>query len=84
MSRIVNVQAGDDYMLFLDFEDGSNIAFNMKKLVNSIPYFKLKEPSCFQRVKFDDKFVYWDATDEKPEYLPLRLSIDTILFSLRD
>lgn len=84
MSRIINVQAGDDYMLFFDFEDGSTISFNMKKLVNTIPYLKLKDPSNFQSVKFDDKFVYWEATDEKPEYLPLKLSIDTILFSLRD
>lgn len=84
MSRIVNAQAGDDYMLFLNFEDGSNIAFNMKRLVNSIPYLKLKETSYFQSVKFDDKFVYWNPSDERPEYIPLKLSIDTILFSLRD
>ena len=84
MSKIVDVHGSDDYKLLIDFEDGSNITFNMQKLVRTIPYFRLNDLVSFQTVKFDTKSVYWDAEDQKPEYLPLRLSIDTILFSLRD
>lgn len=84
MSRMVRVQGSDDYKLLIDFEDGSNITFNMQRLVKTIPYFRLKDPASFQAVKFDEKSVYWDAEDQKPEYLPLRISIDSILFSLRD
>lgn len=83
MSKIVNVYAGDDYKLLIDFEDGSSITYNMQKLVRTIPYLRLKDSSSFQAVKFDEESVYWDAGDEKPEYFPLRLSVDTILFSLR-
>ncbi len=83
MSKIVNVSAGDDYKLLIDFEDGSSITYNMQKLVRTIPYLRLKDSSSFQAVKFDEESVYWDAGAEKPEYFPLRLSVDTILFSLR-
>lgn len=83
MSKIVNVRTSDDYKLLIDFDDGSSIIFNMQKMVETIPYFRLKDPSGFRAVKFDGKSVYWDTSDGKPEYLPLRLSIDSILFSLR-
>lgn len=83
MSKIVNVCTGDEYKLLIDFEDGSNITYNMQKLVRTIPYLRLQNPASFQAVKFDEESVYWDAADKKPEYFPLRLSVDTILFSLR-
>ena len=84
MSRIINVQGSDDYKLLIDFENGSNINFNMQNMIRTIPYCRLKDPESFHAVKFDAKSVYWDAEDQKPEYLPLRISIDSILFSLRD
>lgn len=83
MSKVVNVCASDDYKLLIDFEDGSSIAYNMQKLIRTVPYLRLKDPSNFQAVKFDERSVYWDDGDKKPEYFPLRLSIDAILFSLR-
>jgi hypothetical protein len=84
MNRIVNVRADDDYKLLIDFEDGSNLTFNMQKMVETISYFRLKDLSVFRAVKFDGKSICWDAPHEEPEYYPLRLSLDTILFSLRD
>ena len=83
MGKIVNVHASDDYKLLIDFDEGSNILFNMQKMVRTIPYFRLKDLANFQAVKFDEKSVYWDDADGKPEFFPLRLSVDTILFSLR-
>lgn len=84
MSRIVNVHGSYDYKLLIDFEDGSSITYNMQKLVGTLPYYRLSDIACFQSVKFDDKSVYWEAADKKPEYFPLRIGIDAILFSLRD
>ena len=83
MSSIVNVRTSNDYKLLIDYDDGSSITFNMQKMVETIPYFRLKNPASFEAVKFDGKSVYWEASDGKPEYIPLKLSIDTILFSLR-
>lgn len=84
MSKIIRVHGSDDYKLLIDFDDGSSITFNMQKLVKTIPYCRLKDPKSFRTVKFEEKSVYWNAGDDKPEYLPLKLSIDTILFALRD
>jgi len=84
MSKIISVHGSDDYMLLIDFEDGSSITFNMNKLVKTIPYCRLNDPKSFRTVKFEEKSVYWNAVDDKPKYLPLKLSVDTILFSLRD
>jgi len=83
LSKIINVHASDDHKLLIDFEDGSNIMYNMQKLVETIPYYRLKDLSNFYSVKFDDKSVYWDNGNENPKYFPIRLSVDTILFSLR-
>jgi hypothetical protein len=84
MSKIVSVRGSNDYKLLIDFEDGSSITFNMQKLVKTIPYCRLNDPKSFRSVKFKEKTVYWNTGDDKPEYLPLKLSVDTILFSLRD
>ncbi len=84
MSKIISAHGSDDYRLLIDFEDGSSITFNMQKLVKTIPYCRLKDPKSFQTVKFEEKSVYWNAGDDKPEYLPLKLSVDAILFALRD
>lgn len=84
MSKIVNVQAGDDHKLLIGFDDGSSITYNMQKKIGTIPYFRLNDLAFFRAVKFDEKYVYWDTEDGKPEYSKLKISIDTILFSLRD
>ena len=84
MSKIISVQGNEDYKLLIDFEDGSSISYNMEKLVKTMPYFRLKDLTSFQAVKFDEKLIYWEPEDGKSEYFPLRLSIDKILFSLRD
>lgn len=81
--RITNVQAADQYILLVDFENGSRVNFNMKRMVETLPYRRLSDPDTFRSVKFEDKAVYWDPPDSKPEIIPLRLTADEILFSLR-
>ncbi len=84
MSKVVHVHGSDDYKLFIDFDDGHSIVFNMQKIIKTLPYLRLNDLSSFQTVKHDEKSVYWDGVDGKPEYFPLRLTVDNILFSLRD
>jgi len=84
MSRIKCVHASDDFKLLIDFDDGSRIIFNMQKMLKTLPYLRLNDLSNFQMVRFDEKSVYWDAANNKLEYFPLRLSLDNILFSLRE
>ena len=84
MSKIISVQGSEDYKLLIEFEDESKVVFNMQKMVKTLPFLRLNDLTSFQAVKFDGKSVYWEPVDEKPEYFPLRLSIDKILFSLRD
>lgn len=84
MSKIVSVNASVDYKLLIGFEDGSSINYNMQKLVKTMPYLRLKDTAYFQGVKFDEKYVFWEPVDGKREIFPLRLSVDNILFSLRD
>ena len=83
MSKIVKVCTGDEYKLLIDFDDGSSITYNMQKLLKTIPYLCLQDSASFQAVKSDEESVYWDVGNKKHEYFPLRLGIDTILFSLR-
>lgn len=81
--KITNVQATDDYKLLIDFEQGNRVIFNMQRMVQTIPYFRLQDKTVFKAVRFEDKAVYWDPPDEKPEIFPLRLTVDDVLFSLR-
>jgi hypothetical protein len=81
--KITNVQATDDYKLLIDFEEGNRVSFNMQRMVETIPYFRLRQLDAFKAVKFEDKAVYWDPPDGKPEYMPMRITVDEILFTLR-
>lgn len=85
MSKIINVTPSDDYRLLVEFETGSNISFNMGEMVKTLPYASLKELTNFKKVVFDEKAVYWTIFDAgKPEKNTLRVTVDTMLFSMRD
>ena len=81
--KITNVHATDDYKLLIDFEEGNQVSFNMQRMVETIPFLRLKDLEVLKDVKFEDKAVYWDSPDGKPEVMPLRMTVDNILFALR-
>lgn len=81
--RITNVRAAAHYILLIDFEDGSRVNFDMNRMVETLPYRRLSDPEVFRNVKFEDKAVYWDPPDGKPEIISMRFTVDDILFSLR-
>ncbi|GAU78558.1 DUF2442 domain-containing protein [Fusibacter sp. 3D3] len=84
MSKILNVQANDDYTLFIEFEQGHKIIFNMQKMVKTIPYSRLQEIQVFKGVAFDDKVMFWmeDDVTERPK--KEFLTVDNVLFMIRD
>lgn len=85
MSRIINVVPHEDYTLTILFSDGSSLLFNMQKQVETIRFKKLKERGMFAKVQFNDKSIFWPEDGIcAHKTCPLRLTLDNILFSLRD
>lgn len=85
VSKIIGVTPHENYTLTLSFDDGSELKFNMQNKVETIQFHKLKENELFAKVRFSDKSIFW--AEEEPsarETCPLRLTLDNILFSLRD
>lgn len=84
MGRIVNVIPNDNYMLMIELDQGNKIFFNMRNLVNTMQYSKLKDLSYFNEVKFEDKAIYWSESGNERLIRPLRFTLDNILFIMRD
>ena len=84
ISRIVNIVPNDDFTLLIEFEYGNKVLFDMQRLVTTMPYYRLSDPECFKKVRFEDKAVFWDT--EPPGQTPatVRLTVDNILFTIRD
>lgn len=85
MSKIIGVTPHEDYTMTLSFDDGSALLYNMQKQVETIRFRKLKEDGLFSKARFSDKSVFWAEDGVPPSGpAPLRLTLDNILFSLRD
>ncbi len=82
MSKIVSVTANDDYTILIEFEHSNKILFNMQELIKTIPFQALKDIENFKKIGFEDKVIYWKG--EKQTVIPARLTVDNILFALRD
>jgi hypothetical protein len=84
VSRIINVTPNDDYTLLIEFEDGNKILFNMKKLIKTIPYSSLQDLKCFKNIKVENKAILWQSEEsQKSRIIPVRLTLDNILFTIR-
>lgn len=85
MSKILKVTPGDDYTLLVEFENGNNILFNMKDLIETMPYSSLKDLSRFRDVRLEEKAICWpDPIPGKVALYPIRLTVDNILFAIRE
>jgi hypothetical protein len=56
----------------------------MKNLVVTMPYSRLRDPECFKNVRFEEKAVCWDTKPPGQESVTIRLTVDRILFAIRD
>lgn len=57
----------------------------MQRLVKTLPYYALSNLDYFRKVEIQDKAVYWpDNGSGKKTILPMRLTVDNILFTIRE
>ena len=85
MSNIINVTPKDDYSLLIEFEHGNKIIFSMQRLIKTLPYSSLNDFERFKDIKFMDKVIFWQGISNSNSTMPhLRLTVDNILFTIRD
>lgn len=84
ISRMLRVTPNSDHTLLIEFEYGNRILFNMEGLLKTMPYRALSDPECFQSARIDGKAICWDTDKPGHALIPLRLTVDNILFAIRD
>jgi len=81
VSKLVGVTPNDDYTLLIEFERGNRILFNMERIVKTLPYQALSDLELFRKVRMEKPSVCWD-TELTP--IPIRFTVENILFAIRD
>ena len=67
---IIDVKPKDDYLLFLEFENGEKKEFDCKTLFDKKPFQVLRDKRFFKRAKVAFGTVVWsDEIDIAPETL---------------
>lgn len=85
MSKMLRVTPRDDYTLFVEFENENAIIFNMRELVETMPYSSLKDLSRFRDLTLEEKAIRWpDPPSGNAALYPIRLTVDNILFAIRE
>lgn len=85
MSKMLRVVPNDDYTLLVEFEHGHKIVFNMAPMICTIPYSSLKDLRHFKDITLEEKAILW-PDPKKPgcSMMPLRLTVDNMLFAIRE
>lgn len=85
MSRMVKVTPNDDYTLLVEFEHGDKILFNMRRLIRTMPYYSLNDLNRFRSITLEEKAIRWPDTGIPGQSaMPVRLTVDNILFAIRE
>ena len=85
MSKMLKVTPNDDYTLLVEFEDGNKIVFNMLDLIKTIPYNSLEDLDRFRDITLEEKAIRWpDPVPGQSTILPIRLTVDNMLFAIRE
>jgi len=85
MSKMLKVTPHDDYTLVVEFEQGNKIIFNMEPLIKTMPYYSLKDPERFRDITLEEKAIRWpDVGNSGQSMMPVRLTVDNILFAIRE
>lgn len=84
MSIILKVTPNDDYTLLVEFEQGNKILFNMKPMLKSLPFRSLNDLNRFKNIRLEEKAILWpDPLAQEESIVPLRLTVDNMLFTIR-
>lgn len=71
--------------LLIEFEHGNKIIFNMLQLIKTMPYYSLNDPARSKDITLEEKAVRWpDAGSDGQSMMPVRLTVDNILFAIRE
>ncbi len=84
MSRMLKVTPGDDYTLLVEFEHGNRILFHMGDLIETMPYNSLRDLRRFKDITLEEKAIRWPAPVPGRAQYPIRLTVDNILFAIRE
>jgi hypothetical protein len=67
---ITNVSAGENYVLFIDFDNGEQGRLDMKPFLEFGVFKKLKDHGAFKRVHVAFDTIEWDSgVDLDPEFV---------------
>lgn len=84
MNKILKVTPNDDYTLLIEIEQGNQILFNMKPMLKSLPFRILNDLHRFKNITLEEKAILWtDPLTLDESIVPLRLTMDNILFTIR-
>ena len=85
MSKMLKVTPNDDYTLLVEFEHGNKIIFNMQPLINTMPYYSLNDLERFKDITIEEKAIRWpDPVPGQKSIMPVRLTVDNMLFTIRE
>lgn len=71
-------------MLLIEFEYGNSILFNMQKLIRTMPFQSIGDRERFNKFKVEEKAICWEAEENQQTMISVRLTVDNILFHIRD
>ncbi|MEA4969821.1 MAG: DUF2442 domain-containing protein [Candidatus Pelethousia sp.] len=82
---MLKVTPNDDYTLLVEFEGGNKIIFDMRGIIETIPYSSLANLSRFKDITLEEKAIRWpDPIPGEPTIYPIRLTVDNMLFAMRE
>lgn len=85
MSKILRAAANDDYTLLVEFEGNHKILFDMKELIQTMPYYSLNDLERFRDFTIEEDAIRWkDVGVFELGVRPVRLTVDDILFTIRE
>lgn len=85
MSKMLRVTPNDDYTLLVEFEHGNKIVFNMLDIIKTVPYSSLEDLGRFKNITLEEKAIRWpDPIPGQRTMLPIRLTVDNMLFTIRE
>lgn len=85
MSKILRATANDDHTLLVEFEGNNKILFNMKELIQTMPYYSLNDLERFRDFVLEEDAIRWrDVGVPELGLRPVRLTVDDILFTIRE
>lgn len=74
---VKNVTSGDNFVLFIDFDNGESGTLDMKPFLDFGVFRRLNQPTAFKRVRVAFDTIEWDCgVDLDPEFVYAKVCIN--------